>query len=135
MAALRCYGNAAYLNDAQVQLMLLWAGIEGLLSVDAELRRRLALYSAILVRGSSEEKSRYYEFVKRGYDVRSRAVHGGKVGKEKLESGVSDATLILSDLLARCVEIGRVPSSSEFDHLAASATFESSPQPSSSMSQ
>jgi hypothetical protein len=36
--------------------MLLWSGIEGLLSVDGELNRRLALYAALMLEGSADEK-------------------------------------------------------------------------------
>src|SRR3546814_446086 len=53
-AAMRCYGNAHLLPEHDVRIMLLWAGIEGLLSVDAELSRRLALYAALLLDGSPE---------------------------------------------------------------------------------
>jgi hypothetical protein len=123
LSALRCLGNVAYLQDAEVQIMLLWSGIEGLLCVDAELRRRLALYSALMVDGCPEDKVRYFEMVKQAYDTRSRAVHGGNLKRDKLELGVQDAMTILSDLLARCVELGRVPTAVELDHLAASGSF------------
>jgi hypothetical protein len=55
-SAMRCYGNAHYLFDFDTRIMLLWAGIEGLLSVDAELSRRLALYAALLHKGTPAEK-------------------------------------------------------------------------------
>ncbi|GAA3725369.1 hypothetical protein GCM10022268_36580 [Sphingomonas cynarae] len=98
--------------------MLLWSGIEGLLSVDAELSRRLALYAALIIDGWPEEKVRYFDQVKNAYGIRSRAVHGGKTKLEKLVEGYHMASRILADLLARCVELGRVPTPTELDHLA-----------------
>ena len=120
-AAMRCYGNAHLLPEQDVRIMLLWAGIEGLLSVDAELSRRLALYTALLLDGSPSEKSEYFDKVKKAYAVRSRAVHGRGLEKAKLEEGYRTAGRILIGLLAKCVELGRVPSSSELDRLAVSA--------------
>ena len=117
-AAMRCYGNAYLLPEHDVRIMLLWAGIEGLLSVDAELSRRLALYAALLLDGSADEKAAYFDEVKKAYAVRSRAVHGGGLKKSKLEEGYRTAGRILIGLIARCVELGRVPTASELDRLA-----------------
>ena len=122
-AAMRCYGNAHLLPEQDVRIMLLWAGIEGLLSVDAELSRRLALYAALLLDGSPDEKAEYFDQVKRAYSVRSRAVHGAGLKKPKLEEGYRMAGRILIGLIRRCVELGRVPSPSELDRLAVSAVI------------
>ncbi|ESY42558.1 hypothetical protein X747_12450 [Mesorhizobium sp. LNJC384A00] len=122
-SAMKCFGNAHYLPDHDIRIMLLWAGIEGLLSVDAELSRRLALYAAILMDGTPEKKAAYFELVKRAYSIRSQAVHGAKAKPEKLETGYHFASRILIGLLKRCVELGRVPSPAEFDRLAAAATI------------
>ena len=117
-SAMRCYGNAHYLYDLDTRIMLLWAGIEGLLAVDAELNRRVALYAALMHKGSAEEKTAHFQAVKKAYAIRSRAVHGGKASPEKLKTGYQAASSILVGLLARCVEIGRVPSADELDALA-----------------
>jgi hypothetical protein len=117
-AAMRCYGNAHYLFDLDTRVMLLWAGIEGLLAVDGELNRRIALYAALLHKGSAGEKVAYFKAVKKAYAIRSRAVHGGKATPEKLREGYQAASDILVSLLARCVELGRVPSNDELDALA-----------------
>ena len=121
-AAMRCYGNAHSLPDHDVRIMLLWAGIEGLLNVDAELSRRLALYSAIMHDGDSDEKFAYYDRVKKAYGVRSRAVHGSGLTKAKVAAGSAEAGAILVGLLAKCVELGRVPTASELDRLAISSS-------------
>ena len=120
-AAMRCYGNAHLLPEHDVRIMLLWAGIEGLLSVDAELSRRLALYAALLLDGSPDEKADYFDRVKKAYAIRSRAVHGAGLKKPKLEEGYQTAGAILIGLIAKCVELGRVPSPSELDRLAVSS--------------
>lgn len=122
-AAMRCYGNAHLLPEHDVRIMLLWSGIEGLLSVDAELSRRLALYAAILFDGTPNEKADHFDKVKKAYAVRSRAVHGGGLTKPKLEEGYRTAGSILIGLIAKCVELGRVPSPLELDRLAVSASI------------
>ena len=119
-AAIRCFVGVRFLPEQEVRLMLLWAGIEGLLSVDAELSRRLALYAALLFDGSPGEKAAYFDQVKKAYGVRSRAVHGSGLKPEQQEEGVRTASDILVGLLKRCVELGRVPSAAELDKLAVS---------------
>ncbi|RXH38628.1 hypothetical protein XH99_00670 [Bradyrhizobium nanningense] len=117
-SAMRCYGNAHYLFDLDTRVMLLWAGIEGLLGVDAELSRRVALYAALLHPGTPEEKGAYYNDVRKAYVIRSSAVHGGRANQTKLKAGYESASKILVGLLMRCVELGRVPASAELDTLA-----------------
>ena len=119
-AAMLCYGNAHYLPDLRVRIMLLWAGIEGLLAVDGELNRRLALYATLLMQGSAEKKSVYFAHVKTAYGLRSKAVHGAHLPHAKLQDGYTVASTLLAELLARCVELGRVPSREEFDQAALS---------------
>lgn len=120
-AAMRCYGNAHALPDHDVRIMLLWAGIEGLLNIDAELSRRVALYSAILHDGDFDEKVAYYDRVKKAYGVRSRAVHGSGLTDVKVRAGSAESAAILVGILAKCVELGRVPSANELDRLAISS--------------
>jgi hypothetical protein len=121
--AVRCYGNAHYLFDNDAKIMLLWAGIEGLLDIDSELRRRIALHAAILLDGTPEEKAAYFARIKKGYDVRSRVVHGGGAKPEALQQGFALAGEVLITLLRKCVELGRVPSAAELDERAASVSL------------
>lgn len=123
-SAMRYFGNAHYLFDLEHRIMLLWAGIEGLLQVEAEHNRRIALYSAILMNGDEEAKSDRFDLVKKSYSLRSRVVHGAKPTKEKLEAGYSEATNLLADLLGRCVELGRVPTRDELDRASFSSNLE-----------
>lgn len=121
--AVRCYGNAHYLFDDDAKIMLLWAGIEGLLDVDSELRRRIALHAAILLDGTPAEKALYFDRLKKGYDVRSRVVHGSGAKPEVLQQGYALAGEGLLTLLRKCVELGRVPSAAELDERAASVSL------------
>lgn len=121
--AMRCLGNAPYLFEPDLQTMLLWAGIEGLLSVDAELSMRLALYTALIVGGSHQEKSKWFTDVKKAYRMRSKAVHGVSSNPKLFAEASDEATRILARLLRRCVEIGRVPTPAELDSLAINAAI------------
>jgi len=121
--AMRCFGNSHYLFDTDMRIMLLWSGIEGLLSVDSELVRRIALYAALMIEGNHEEKANWFAEVKKAYGVRSKTVHGGSVNEQMLQNGYQQASHILLRLLARCVEIGRVPTPAELDALALSSTL------------
>jgi hypothetical protein len=124
--AMRAYGNAHYLFDDDAKIMLLWAGIEGLLGVDAELRRRIALHAAILYDGSADKKIAYFSRIKKGYDIRSKVVHGAKISADALKIGYQLAAEVLLELLRKAVILGRVPAAAELDELAAAVSFPSS---------
>lgn len=119
-SAMLCFGNAHYLFDRKLRIMLIWSGIEGLFSIDGELRRRLALYAALLSTGTAEEKIAYFKHVKDAYGLRSKVVHGGIAKSTAMDGGCGAAADILSASLARCVELGRVPTPAEFDALSVS---------------
>ncbi len=121
--AVRALGNAHYLPDLDMAIMLLWAGIEGLLGVDAELSRRLALNGSLLIQGTADEKLAFYQRLKKAYGDRSKVVHGSSLKPEKLSSAASEAQSILIALLRRCVELGRVPTANEFDKVAAAGNL------------
>jgi hypothetical protein len=118
--ALRYMTNAHYLFDFDARIMLLWAGIEGLLDVGGELRNRIALHASIMLDGDADTKQAYFRRVRAAYDTRSKVVHGSARDKGKIEEGYNFASEVLTRLLAKCVELGRVPTQMELDHLAIS---------------
>lgn len=122
-SAMRYFGNSHYLFDHDARVMLLWAGIEGLLNVEAEQSRRIALYAALMFDGGPAEKADYAKYVKKAYELRSRVVHGSKPTSDKLEQGYREASLILARLLAKCTGLGRVPTRDELDALATSPSI------------
>lgn len=117
-ASIRYLTNSFYLFDFEHRLMLLWAGIEGLLGIDGELRRRLALHAAILLDGTPDEKAAIFSKIKKAYDTRSKVVHGGALNPKQLVAEHKFAEELLSRLLAKCVELKRVPTAEELDAAA-----------------
>lgn len=69
------------------------------------------------------ERRERFEQIKRAYDFRSKVVHGGRRDDTRLSSEHDFAAGLLSDLLARCVELGRVPSGKELDEAALQASI------------
>lgn len=121
--ALRAYTNAHYLFDLDQQLMLIWAGIEGLLAVDGELSRRIALHAAMLSDGTRDERIARFHRVKKAYGFRSRVVHGSGFDNAKLAAEHHFASTLLIELLAKCVTLGRLPTFKELDEAAAAVSF------------
>lgn len=124
LSAMIAYGNSHYLFDPAAKVMLLWAGIEGLFGVDAELRYRIALYAAILYDGTPEEKALYFSKIKKSYDLRSRIVHGTGMKRADLKPVFALASEILCGLLRKVVSLGRVPELRELDSLAACVSID-----------
>ncbi|HUE80390.1 MAG TPA: hypothetical protein VMN38_12275 [Sphingomicrobium sp.] len=118
--AIRYFGNSHYLFDMESRVMLLWAGIEALLEVEAEQSRRIALYCALMFDSDVAAKARQYERVKKAYGVRSRVVHGKRLTQAARRESYSTGSEILVRLLAKAVDLGRVPTQKELDSLATS---------------
>jgi hypothetical protein len=118
-ASLMCYGNAHHLFGYAPRIMLLWSGVERLFKVSSELTRTLALYSALMLEGeSSDARYEYYKRIKKDYDMRSKVVHGALEKESQIEEAYTHASELLVRLLAKCVELSRVPTSEELDRAA-----------------
>jgi len=123
--SMRYYNNAHYLPDLDARIMLLWAGIEGLFGVEAELSYRLAVYASLLLGGTEEERAKRLSEVRKSYSIRSRVVHGSAPSSDKLEHCYRSTGHLLVALLAKCVELKRVPDAAELDKAAVSSSVES----------
>ncbi|MGA0603917.1 hypothetical protein ACO2Q3_24635 [Caulobacter sp. KR2-114] len=123
--AQRYYNNAHDLFDDDAKIMLLWAGIEGLLGVDAEISRRIALHAAILLDGTPDEKMATYQAVKKAYAARSKVVHGVGMDQAALSSAYDFASGLLVKVLRKIVDLGRMPTMAELDRVAASGSLSS----------
>jgi hypothetical protein len=92
----------------RAQLAILWGGIEGLFNIDYELRFRLSQYiSRYLYKTRCEGQIELYESVKKLYDIRSRAVHGGKLKNEG--QALRDTVKLLNLLVLKIAEEGSLP--------------------------
>lgn len=118
--AIIAFSTAHYLPTVRLQLMLLWSGIESVLDVDAELRFRLALNGALLLGGDTAARASRFAEIKKSYAIRSRAVHGADIELTVADSAREFASSLLARLLRRCVELGRVPTSLDYDSAAVS---------------
>lgn len=122
--SLRYYNNSHYLPDLDARIMLLWAGIEGLFGVEAELSYRLAVYASLLLGGTSDERAKRLSEVRKSYSIRSRVVHGSAPADDKLKECYHSTAVLLAGLLAKCVELKRVPDSAELDRAAVTFDIE-----------
>jgi len=57
-----------------------------------------------------------YRRVKQLYDVRSRIVHGGKATAEEIAQHIVEVRALLSRLLCKFVEDGRVPDETDLEN-------------------
>ncbi len=107
--AVHCLSSFRWHSVPRIKLAVLWAGIEGLFGADAEIRFRIGLYIArFLYPDNSDTRKATFDRVKKLYNLRSLAVHGGKL-KGDVESQVLESAKILQNLVVRCIEIGSLP--------------------------
>lgn len=92
-----------------IQLAILWSGIESLFNVSAEISFRVSLYIAhFLSENNKQEAKDLFKRVKKLYSQRSSAVHGNKI-KEDISPAVEESAILLNRLIVKCAEIGALP--------------------------
>lgn len=106
-----------HVDEERIMTAMLWSGIEALFGVESELRFRLATSVAAALEPRGAERRNLYEAMKRHYDIRSKAVHGGRVSQKILHQHVLDVRSLLSRLLCRFVEIGTVPTQHDIERM------------------
>lgn len=88
-----------YAHDLRAAIARLWAGIEAIFGIGAELVYRLSITAASLLQPRGDSRVRYAAKLKKLYGVRSKAVHGEPVSPEKLAEALNDSFVLLRDLL------------------------------------
>lgn len=91
-----------------MQLAILWAGIEALFGLTAELSFRLKLYiSKFLSNGCCDEDKELFKQIGKLYACRSKAVHGAN---NRIPPGTVEASSnLLNRLIMRCIETNGLP--------------------------
>lgn len=95
----------------------LWSGFEALFGISSELLFRLALLAAAYLEDRGPARLSLYQRIKKLYDYRSKAVHGGVTSDEMLVAHIIEVRGLLSRLLCRMTEQRRQPSTEEFEVL------------------
>ncbi|MGY4816159.1 hypothetical protein ACVNP3_09450 [Pseudomonas chlororaphis subsp. piscium] len=99
----------------RMNVAMLWSGIEGLFNISAELRFRLAIFIACLIEPPGAERKKMYHKVKKLYDVRSKAVHGGKLTAAQLLEHSMEVRMMLSKILVVIINAGELPSEDDIE--------------------
>lgn len=93
----------------RVQLAIIWSGIEALFKIESEISFRLSLYVAkFLGENDINKEKELFCRVRNLYNMRSAAVHGGKIKGDSIAL-VSESASILNCLIRRCSELGHIP--------------------------
>ena len=96
-----------------VQLAILWAGIESLFDIRSELSFRLAVYIAkFLYGGNTNAAKNKYNEIKKLYSARSAAVHGSAI-KVEVSDAVQQSAVVLQSLIRKCAEQGGLPNEND----------------------
>ena len=107
--AVQCLSQHHWHPNPRIKLAMIWAGIEGIFCASSEIRFKISLYMARFLFPDNEvERQVVFEMVKRLYNVRSKAVHGGKL-KGDLSLAATESANLLNKLLIKCIETGSLP--------------------------
>lgn len=93
----------------------LWAGFEALFGINSELRFRLALMAAAYLEERGQKRLEAYRRIKKLYDYRSKAVHGGATTDQLLIEHIVAVREILSSLVCRITELGGMPTIEDYE--------------------
>jgi len=88
-----------YSHDQRAAIARLWAGIEALFGISAELVYRLSITAASVLCPRGPLRVQYAAKIKKLYGIRSKAVHGDQVSPEKMNEALEDSFILLRDVL------------------------------------
>jgi len=103
-----------YAKDPRAAVARVWAGVESLLAINAELVYRVSLCAASAIATRGPERVAAFKRVKGLYGVRSKAVHGEPITEEKLLTGLHESFELLRALLLDAVERGAIRTEEDF---------------------
>ena len=97
--AVHCLSSYRWHSLPQVQMAILWAGIEGIFGASTEIRFRISLYIARFLHPDDKNSQReVFKAIKKLYDSRSAAVHGSKL-KSSIKEDVDASANYLCNIL------------------------------------
>ncbi len=105
------------IGNERMVVAILWSGIEALFGINSELRFRVAAYVATILEPRGDTRLELYRRLKKLYDIRSKAVHGGKVSLKQLHEHIVEVRKLLSRLLCKFIEEKKIPTEEELDSL------------------
>jgi hypothetical protein len=97
-----------YSRDPRAAVARIWAGVESLLGISAELVYRISLSTATVIAPRGPERILAFKRLEGLYAVRSKAVHGEPLTEEKLFTGLHESFEVLRALLLDAVERGAI---------------------------
>jgi hypothetical protein len=115
--AVDCLTTHQHESSLRMTVASLWAGIESLHNVSAELRFRLSLQSAYFLERNGEGRLARYRTVKKLYDFRSKAVHGHSLDDALLEEHIHAVRNLLSDLICKVLVDKVLPNESQWESI------------------
>jgi len=102
-------------ENLRVMVAMLWAGIEALFGINAELTFRLSAYIAVALEPPGKSRHERFKEAKRLYGVRSKVVHGAALSEEELREHVIATRTLLSRLLRAFTEQRKIPQAADLD--------------------
>lgn len=113
--AVEALSTCSFQSSRRMSSALIWSGIESLFNIKGELKFRLATYIASLLEARGQARVDMYKKITKLYDFRSKAVHGDSVTDTDVSEHICLIRVILSRLLCKIVELGKVPSKLELE--------------------
>lgn len=111
--ALEAVFDWRYNTDLRAAISRLWAGIESMFGISAELVYRISLSIAASLEPRGEGRIKMFSEVKTLYGIRSKAVHGEQLTEEQLVKGLDGSFGILRRLILDAVNRGAVRTSDD----------------------
>ncbi|MGB7062006.1 MAG: hypothetical protein WBF13_06595 [Candidatus Zixiibacteriota bacterium] len=104
-----------FAKDPRAAIGRIWAGVESLLAINAELVYRVSLCAATIIAPRGPARVAAFKRVKALYGVRSKAVHGEPIAEEKLSTGLHESFELLRAMLLDAVERSAVRTQEELN--------------------
>lgn len=111
MTAIHCLASYRWHNGQNVQLAVIWTGIESLFNIESEISFRLSFCIAKFLEPNDVDKAKsLFDLLRKLYRARSIVVHGSFSSSSRTQiHPLNESVVILQRILKRCIEIGELP--------------------------
>jgi len=105
------------LINFRMMVASLWSGLEALMGISSELTFRISLFTACILEGRGEQRTKLFRSIRKLYEFRSKAVHGATITDEAMKQHIIEVRHLLSQVIQNMVETQEVPTVEGYEKL------------------
>lgn len=104
-----------YCIDIKSAIAIIWASIESIVNVNAEISYRLSLSISSLLKERGAERIDKFKNIRKLYQLRSDVIHGNKIKEENINKALIESFNLLCELVIYMIENKKMLTEKDFE--------------------